>query len=88
MNFDRHFASLKYFTYRLVPVLAPNYAVSSTFCGQRKFKKHYSLAELYVKSVDLNLFRSKGGATFIKHFKGGASYKSLGTSGVFDEKAS
>jgi hypothetical protein len=32
----RHFAWLKYFTYQLVPVLAPNYCISRTFFRQLK----------------------------------------------------
>jgi hypothetical protein len=42
----------------------------------------YSLAELYVKYVYLNLFGWRGGAKFIKHFTGGSGYKSFGTSGL------
>jgi hypothetical protein len=39
----------------------------------------YSIAEMYVKYVYLNLFEC-GGVKFMNHFKGGVSYKSLGTS--------
>jgi hypothetical protein len=67
--FGRHFAWLIYFTYHLIPELA------------LKYKQHmaevrnvcYSLAELYVKSVHLNLFQWRGGgdAKFMKYFKVG-----------------
>jgi hypothetical protein len=52
--FDRHFAWLKYFTYHLVPILAPNCKqhILSLVC--------YSLAKLCVKSVYLNLFKWRG----------------------------
>jgi hypothetical protein len=42
-------------------------------------KACYSLAELYVKYVNLNLFGCRG-ATFMNIIKNGASYKRLGTS--------
>jgi hypothetical protein len=51
--------------------------ISRTFCSGLKLEKYeyvYSLAELYVKSVCLNLFGSGGDLTFTKHFKGGARY--------------
>jgi hypothetical protein len=81
LYFGKHLVWLKYFTYRSVPVLASNYkqhilssAEVTTAC--------YSLAERYVKYVYLNLFGWRGGATFIKHFTGGSSYKCFGTSGL------
>jgi hypothetical protein len=40
----------------------------------------YSLAELYVKSVYLNLFWWMGGLKFMTYFMGGPSYKRLGIS--------
>jgi len=50
---------LKYFTYHLVPVLAPNY--KQHILSPAKVRKVcYSLAELYVKSVYLNLFGWRG----------------------------
>jgi hypothetical protein len=56
--FDRHFAWLTYFTYDLVPVLAPNY--NQHILSPAKLRKvRYSLAELHVKYVYLNLFRER-----------------------------
>jgi hypothetical protein len=40
-----------------------------------------SLAELYVKTVYCEFIQVEG-AMFMKYLKGGASYKSLGTSGL------
>jgi hypothetical protein len=66
---DKHFARLKYCTYRLVPVLASNY--KQHILSPAKVRKVcFSLAELCVKCVYLNLFGWRG-ATFMKHFKGG-----------------
>jgi hypothetical protein len=75
--FNRHFAWLIYFTYHLVPVLVPNYKQHILSPGKVR-KVCYSLIELYVKCIYLNLFVS-----FMKHFKwgGGARYTSFGTSG-------
>jgi hypothetical protein len=59
-NFGRHFVRLKYFTYHLqllVPVLAPNY---KQHILAKVRKVCYSLAELYVKSVYLNLLWCRG----------------------------
>jgi hypothetical protein len=57
--FGRHFSWLKYFTYHSVPVLAPNYkqhilspATVRELC--------YSLVEIYVRSVYLNVFKRRG----------------------------
>jgi hypothetical protein len=53
------FAWLKYFTYRLVPILAPNY--KQHILSPPKVKKIcYSFVELYAKSVYLNLFGWRG----------------------------
>jgi hypothetical protein len=57
--FDRHFAWLKYFSYRLVPVLAPNFKQHILSLAE-VIKVCYSLAELYVKCVYLNLFGWRG----------------------------
>jgi hypothetical protein len=59
--FDSHFACLTYFTHHLVLVLAPNY--KQHIFSQAEVKKVcYSLTELYVRSVYLNVFgRTKGG---------------------------
>jgi hypothetical protein len=59
MYIDRHFAWLKYFTYHLVPVLAPNYKQHILSPAEVR-KLCYSLAELYVKCVYLNLFGGRG----------------------------
>jgi hypothetical protein len=61
--FDRHFAWLKYFTYPLllVPVLALNYKQQILLPVEVR-NVCYSVTELYVKSVDLNLFGWKGGS--------------------------
>jgi hypothetical protein len=59
MYFVRHLAWLKYFTYHLVPVLAPNckqHILSST----KDRKVCYSLAEDYVIYVYVNLFGWRG----------------------------
>jgi hypothetical protein len=72
---------LKYFTYRLVLVLDPNYKQHILLQAEVRHVC-YSIADLYVKSVYLNLFRLRGGTTFMKHFKGGAISKMLGTSGL------
>jgi hypothetical protein len=48
--FGRHFAWLKYFTNRLVPVLAPNY--KQYILQPAKVKKY----ELFVISIYLNVF--------------------------------
>jgi hypothetical protein len=53
--FGKHFAWLNNFTYQLVPVLAPNY--KQHILSPAKVRKEcYSLAEIYVKSVYMNLF--------------------------------
>jgi hypothetical protein len=77
--FARHFAWLKYFTYRLVPILAPNY--KQHILSPAKVRKvWYWLAELYVRSVCLNLFGWREVWHLWNILKEGASYKSLGTS--------
>jgi hypothetical protein len=81
MYFHRHFARLKYFTYCLVSVFVLNYKQHISLPATIR-KMCCSLAQLYVKTVYLNLFRWRGGAMFMKYSKGGASYKSLGTSGL------
>jgi hypothetical protein len=53
MYFGRRFAWLKYFTYQLVPVLAPNNKQHILSLAELR-KVFYSLAELYVKCVYLN----------------------------------
>jgi hypothetical protein len=65
----------------VVPVLAPNYK-QQILVKAKVRRVCYSLAELYVKPVYLNLFVWRGGVKFMKCFKGGARYKSFGTSGV------
>jgi hypothetical protein len=55
MCFGRNFPWLKYFTRHLAPVLAPSYK-QHTLSPAKIRKLCYSLAELYVKSVYLNLF--------------------------------
>jgi hypothetical protein len=40
------------------------------------------MAELYVKSVCLNLFAWRVDVKFMENFKGAESYKSLGTSSL------
>jgi hypothetical protein len=57
--FGRHFAWFKYFTYCLVPVLTPNYKQHILLPAKVR-KVCHSLAELYVKSVYLNLFGWRG----------------------------
>jgi hypothetical protein len=51
--FGKHFDWLKYFTYHLVLVLAPNYKQHILSPAEVR-KVFYSLSELYVKSVYLN----------------------------------
>jgi hypothetical protein len=78
MYFGRHFAWYKYFTYHPVLVLSPNY--KQQILSPAKIRKIcYSLAEL----CQISLFefnRVEGGVKLMKHFTGGASYKSLVTS--------
>jgi hypothetical protein len=57
---DRHFAWLKYFTYCLVPVLAPNYYKQHILSPDKATQKRYSLRKLYVKSLYFNLFGRRG----------------------------
>jgi hypothetical protein len=57
--FDMHFAWLQYFTYHLVPVLAPN-CKQHILSPAEVRKLCYSLAELYVKYVYYNLFEFRG----------------------------
>jgi hypothetical protein len=59
MYFDWYYAWLKYFTYYLVPVLAPNY-MQYILTPAKVRKLCYSLAELYVNGVYLNLFWFRG----------------------------
>jgi hypothetical protein len=66
---------LKYFTYHLAPVLAAKCKQHILSLAEVR-KVYYSLVEPYVKSVYLNLFVVAGGAKFMKHSKGGASFKS------------
>jgi hypothetical protein len=78
--FERHVASLKYFTYRLGPVLAPNYKQHILSPAEVR-KVYYSSAELYVRCV-FEFIRVEGGVKFMKLLKGDAGYESLGTSGL------
>jgi hypothetical protein len=59
LYFGTHFAWLKYFTHHLVPVMAPNYN-QHIFSPAEDRKVCYSLAELYVRSVYLNVFLWRG----------------------------
>jgi hypothetical protein len=70
---------LKYFTYHSVLVLAPKYKQHS-LSPARVRKVCYSLAELYVRSVYLSLFRWRGARRLWNILKENSSYKSLGTS--------
>jgi hypothetical protein len=55
----RHFAWMAYFTYHLVPVLAPN--CKQHILSSAKLRKVcYSLAELYVTYVYVNLLGCRG----------------------------
>jgi hypothetical protein len=68
---------LKYLIYQLaVPVVASNYKHQILLPAEFR-KVCYSLAEIYVKSVCLNLFGWREEEKFMKHFKGGATYKFL-----------
>jgi hypothetical protein len=60
---------LKYFIYHPVPVLAPNYE-QYILSLSKVTKECYSLAELYVKFVYLNLF--EWGCKVHETFCGGA----------------
>jgi hypothetical protein len=66
---------LKYFPSHLVPVLASTYK-QNILHPVKATKVCYSLAELEFIWVD-------GAMKFIKHFKGGTSYKSFGTSVLY-----
>jgi hypothetical protein len=59
MYFGRHFAWLGYFTHHLVPVLAQSYKWHFFLLDEVR-KVCYSLAELYVTCVYLNLFECWG----------------------------
>jgi hypothetical protein len=48
------------------------------------FDKCYSLTELYIRSLYLNSFWRRGRDVH-ETFKAGASYKSLGTSDLYDQ---
>jgi hypothetical protein len=73
--FGRHFARLKYFTYHLVPVLAPN--CKQHILSPAKVRNVCcSLAEPYVRCL-FEFIRVDWGVPFMKHFNGGASYKSF-----------
>jgi hypothetical protein len=61
---------LKYFAYRLVPVLAPNYKQHILLPAEVR-DVCYSVAELCVRAVYLNLFGEEGAAKFMNYFKGG-----------------
>jgi hypothetical protein len=75
--FCRNLAWLKYFTCQLVTVLAPNYKQHSLWPAEAR-TVCYSLSELYVRCL-VDFIRMEGGMKFMEHFKGGASYESLGT---------
>jgi hypothetical protein len=70
MYFGRHFALLKYFTHHLVPVLSSTYK-QHVLSPAKVIKLCYSLAELYIGSVYLNLFGWRRSVKFMKHLKGG-----------------
>jgi hypothetical protein len=59
IHIDRHFLWLKYFTYHLVPVLDPNYK-QHILSPANVRKVCYSLDELYVGCVYLNVFGCSG----------------------------
>jgi hypothetical protein len=70
--FGRHFAWLKYFTYHLVPVLAPNY--KQNILSLDKIRKLcYSLAN-FMSDVFIWIYSGGGGAKFMKHFRRGTGY--------------
>jgi hypothetical protein len=66
---------MTYFTYHLVPILAPNY--KQPILSSAKLRKVcYSSLELYVKSAYLNLFGWRGGGGEVHlNLKEDASYK-------------
>jgi hypothetical protein len=57
--FGTHFSCLKYFTYHLVPVLVQNYK-QHILSMVTVTELCYSLVEIYVRSVYLNVFKRKG----------------------------
>jgi hypothetical protein len=66
--FGRHFACLKYFTYHLVPVLAPNYKqniLSPAKDGKFMLFISWTLCQICL----FDFSRVEGDATFIKHVK-------------------
>jgi hypothetical protein len=78
-----HFAWIIYFTYYLVPVLAPKY--KQHILSPSKLRKVcYSLPEIYVKSIYLNLFGYRGGVKSVKHLKLRPSYNILGNSAAVE----
>jgi hypothetical protein len=64
--FGTNFAWLKYFTYRLVPVLAPDYKQHILLPANVR-KVSYALAKVYVKCVYLKWLG--WGVKFMKHYK-------------------
>jgi hypothetical protein len=68
--FGRHFSWLKYFTYHLVPVLAPNCKQHSLSPAEVR-EVCYGSVEVYVKSVYLNLFRRREGREVYETHQGG-----------------
>jgi hypothetical protein len=75
--FGRHFAWLKYITYRLVPVPAPNYK-HRTLSPAKVMKIFYSISWTSCKICLFEFIRVVGGAKFTKHFKGGRKLQKFG----------
>jgi hypothetical protein len=69
---------LKYFTYHLVPVLASNYKQQNLSLTEVKMWVIHKLDFV----PNMFIYFGGGGVSFMKRFKGDASYKSLGTSGL------
>jgi hypothetical protein len=67
----RHFAWFKYFTCHLllVPVLAPNY--KQHICRRLMLEKLVFISWTLYQICLFKFIRVEGGATFMKHFKGG-----------------
>jgi hypothetical protein len=70
---------MTYFTYHLEPILAPNNK-QHILSSDKLREVCYSLAGLYIKPVYLNLIGWRGALSQWNILRGGANYKSLGTS--------
>jgi hypothetical protein len=77
------FARLEYFTYRLVPILAPNY--KQHILSPAKVSKYVIHYTKLMQNVFILIYSGRWGCDVYETFKGGwggSSYNSFGTSGI------